>query len=158
MEEEKYLTFELSGQTFAIEISCVKEILNGCGSISPVPEFPEFSKGVINLRGDIVPIIDMRARFHQPPIEVTDKICVIVTESRGSAESDYLGFVVDTVCAVVDFDIGEISPAPSISNTSSQYIKGVYKADGKIIMIIEPEQLLTESMIEAIGDYMEGIK
>ena len=58
----------------------------------------------------------------------------------------------------MDFDIGEISPAPSISNTSSQYIKGVYKADGKIIMIIEPEQLLTESMIEAIGDYMEGIK
>lgn len=158
MEEKKYLTFELSGQTFAIEISCVKEILNGCGSISPVPEFPEYSKGVINLRGDIVPIIDMRARFHQPPIEVTDKICVIVTESRGSAKSDYLGFVVDMVCAVVDFDTGEISPAPSLSNTKSKYIKGVYKADGKIIMIIEPEQLLTESMIEAIGDYMDGIK
>lgn len=158
MEEEKYLTFELSGQTFAIEISCVKEILNGCGSISPVPEFPEYGKGVINLRGDIVPIIDMRVRFHQPPLEITDKICVIVTESKGSAKSDYLGFVVDTVCAVVDFDPREISPPPAISGTSSKYIKGIYKADGKIIMIIGPELLLTDSMIEAIGDYMDGIK
>lgn len=157
MEEEKYLTFELSGQTFAIEISCVKEILNGCGSISPVPEFPEYGKGVINLRGDIVPIIDMRVRFHQPPMEVTDKICIIVTESKGNAKSDYLGFVVDTVCAVVDFDTGEISPAPSLSGSTSKYIKGVYKAEGKIIMIIEPELLLTESMIEAIGDYMNGM-
>lgn len=158
MEEEKYLTFELSGQTFAIEISCVKEILNGCGSISPVPEFPEYGKGVINLRGDIVPIIDMRVRFHQPPMEVTDKICVIVTESKGSAKSEYLGFIVDTVCAVVDFDTSEISPAPSISGSTSNYINGVYKADGKIIMIIKPELMLTESMIEAIGDYMDGVQ
>ena len=158
MEEEKYLTFELSGQTFAIEIGCVKEILNGCGNISPVPEFPEYGKGVINLRGDIVPIIDMRVRFHQPPMEVTDKICVIVTESKGSAKSDYLGFIVDTVCAVVDFDMNEISPPPSISGSTGKYIKGVYKADGKIIMIIEPELLLTESMIEAIGEYMDGVK
>lgn len=158
MEEEKYLTFELSGQTFAIEISCVKEILNGCGSISPVPEFPEYGKGVINLRGDIVPIIDMRVRFHQPPMEVTDKICVIVTESKGSAKSEYLGFIVDTVCAVADFDTSEISPPPSISGSMSNYIKGVYKADGKIIMIIKPELMLTESMIEAIGDYMDGVQ
>ncbi|MDD6990490.1 MAG: chemotaxis protein CheW [Oscillospiraceae bacterium] len=158
MEEEKYLTFELSGQTFAIEISCVKEILNGCGSISPVPEFPEYGKGVINLRGDIVPIIDMRVRFHQPPMEVTDKICVIVTESKGSAKSEYLGFIVDTVCAVVDFDTSEISPPPSISGSTSNYINGVYKAEGKIIMIIKPELMLTESMIEAIGDYMDGVQ
>ena len=158
MEEEKYLTFALSGQTFAIEISCIKEILNGCGSISPVPEFPDYGRGVINLRGDIVPIIDMRVRFHEPPMETTDKICVIVTESKGSAKSDYLGFVVDTVYAVVDFDPEEFSPPPAISAASGKYIKGVYKADGKIIMIIEPERLLTDSMIDAIGDYMDGVK
>lgn len=157
MEEEKFLTFQLSGQTFAIEISCVKEILNGCGSISPVPEFPEYGKGVINLRGDIVPIIDMRVRFSLPPMAETDKICIIVTESKGSAKSEYLGYVVDTVCAVVDFDTSQISPPPSISGSSSQYIKGVYKGNGEIIMIISPELLLTGPMIEAIDQYMEGI-
>lgn len=156
MEEEKYLTFQLSGQTFAIEISCVKEILNGCGSISPVPEFPEYGKGVINLRGDIVPIIDMRVRFSLPPMEETDKICIIVTESKGSAKSDFLGYVVDTVCAVVDFDTSLISPPPSISGVASKYIKGVYKGNGEIIMIISPELLLTDTMIEAIDQYMEG--
>ena len=100
----------------------------------------------------------MRVRFHQPPMEVTDKICVIVTESKGSAKSEYLGFIVDTVCAVVDFDTSEISPPPSISGSTSNYINGVYKADGKIIMIIKPELMLTESMIEAIGDYMDGVQ
>lgn len=154
--EEKYLTYELSGQTFAISINCVKEILNGCGRISPVPEFPEYGKGVVNLRGDIVPIIDMRVRFHQPPLEITDKACIIVTESNGSVKSEYLGFMVDSVCAVVDFDTAEISPPPSISGSTGKYIKGVYKADGKIIMIISPEMLLTDSMIEAIGDFMDN--
>ena len=157
MEEEKFLTFQLSGQTFAIEISCVKEILNGCGSISPVPEFPEYGKGVINLRGDIVPIIDMRVRFNLPPMAETDKICIIVTESKGSAKSEYLGYVVDTVCAVVDFDTSQISPPPSISGSSSKYINGVYKGNGEIIMIISPELLLTGPMIEAIDQYMDNI-
>lgn len=155
-EDGKYLTFEIGEQIYAIGISCVKEILNGCGNISPVPEFPDYSRGVINLRGDIVPIIDMRRRFHMPEICESEKICVIVTESSGAAGTDYIGFAVDRVRAVSDFAGEDICPPPKISSPSSKYITGVYKGGGNIIMILEPSLLLTDSMIAAIGEYMDN--
>ncbi len=153
-EDGKYLTFEVADQVYAINISCVKEILNGCGNITAVPEFPDYSRGVVNLRGDIVPIIDMRRRFHLPEFMGKGKICVIVTESNGAADSEFLGFVVDRVRAVSDFLGQDISPAPKISANTSKYVTGVYKGAGEIVMILDPVLLLTDSMIEAIGDYM----
>lgn len=153
-EDGKFLTFELGDQLYAIDISYIKEILNGCGNISPVPEFPEYSRGIVNLRGDIVPIIDMRRRFNLPEFTDLRKVCIIVTESKGAAGSDYLGFAVDKVDEVNDFVGAEISPAPKISSATSKYVTGVYKADGKIIMILDPVLLLTDSMVEAIDKYM----
>lgn len=154
--DEKYLTFELGGQNYAIDICCVKEILNGCGSIVAVPEFPDYSRGIINLRGDIVPIIDLRRRFNLPELDISNgKICIVVTESKGAADSDYLGFVVDKVKTVTDFDGAYINDPPKISAGKSNYITGIYKADGSIIMILEPTALLTESMVEAIDSYMD---
>ena len=157
MQDGKYLTFELSGQSYAIEITCVKEILNGCGSISPVPEFPEYGKGVVNLRGDIVPIIDMRIRLHLPATDQKGKICIIVTESKAGTGADYIGYVVDRVNAVEDFTGADISPSPKLTSAGSNYFTGVYKADDSIIMIIDPDELLTESMKSAIGQYMDGV-
>lgn len=156
MEDGKFLTFELAEQLYAIEIGRVKEILNGCGNITPVPEFPDYGRGVINLRGDIVPIVDMRRRFHLPELDMNGKVCVIVTENVSGAGSDYLGFVVDKVQAVEDFEGKYVSDAPKIASTNSKYITGVYKAQGDITMILDPDALLTESMINAIGDYMDN--
>lgn len=158
MQDGKYLTFELMGQIYAIDIGYVKEILNGCGSISPVPEFPEYGKGVINLRGDIVPIIDMRIRFHQPAAVMNNATCIIVTESRTETGADYLGFAVDRVNAVMDFEGADITEPPSLSMTTSKYIIGVYKAVGQIIMILDPDKLLTDDMKEAIGEYMGNVE
>lgn len=155
--DEKYLTFELGGQNYAIDICCVKEILNGCGSIVAVPEFPDFSRGIINLRGDIVPIIDLRRRFNLPELDISNgKMCIVVTESNGATDSDYLGFVVDKVNTVTDFDGAYINNPPKITSGNCSYITGIYKADGSIVMIIEPTALLTESMIKAIDNYMEN--
>ncbi|MBQ7783789.1 MAG: purine-binding chemotaxis protein CheW [Oscillospiraceae bacterium] len=156
MEDGKYLTFELSGQMYAIDIRCIREILNGHGSISPVPEFPEYSLGVINLRGDIVPIIDMRKRFHKPPIEGSHKECIIVTESSNSG-ADYIGFSVDKVSSVMDFEGKDISAAPKLTSNGSKYVTGMYKADGRIIIILDTDLLLTDSMVEAIGEYMGNL-
>lgn len=156
LEDGKYMTFELMGQLYAIDINCIKEILNGCGSITPVPEFPEYGRGVMNLRGEIVPVIDIRKRFGKPPLTGVDQICIIVTESRGAAVSEHLGFVVDKVDAVSDFVGSEIVPPPKLAAASNKYITSIYKANGKIILILEPENLLTESMKSAIEVYMEG--
>lgn len=156
IQDRKFLTFELAGQIYAIEIDRIKEILNGIGKITSVPEFPSYGRGVINLRGDIVPIIDMRRRFKLSEIEITDKICVIVTECGDPAVSEFLGFVVDKVQAVENFDCSQISEPPKIASGTSKYITGVYKADGRIIMIIDPDELLTEQMKTAIGEYMEN--
>lgn len=155
-KDGKYLTFELGGQSYAIDICCIKEILNGCGSIIPVPEFPDYSRGIINLRGDIVPIVDLRRRFHLPELDMKDgKICIIVTESGGAADSDYLGFVVDKVNTVTDFVGKDINLPPKLTTTKSAYVTGVYKGNDTISMILEPKGLLTDSMVEAIDAFME---
>ncbi len=155
MNDGKYLTFELSGQSYAIQISCIKEILNGCGNISSVPEFPEYGKGVVNLRGDIVPIVDMRIRLHVPAADYKGKICIIVTESNAGTGASYIGYVVDKVKAVEDFDGSDISPSPKLAGESSKYITGVYKGKDGITMIIAPDELLTENMKAAIDRYMD---
>lgn len=149
----KYLTFELSAQVYAIYIGDVKEILPGEQTIVPVPEFPDYGRGVINLRGDIVPIIDMRRRFRLPDAPEDVKSCMIVTEGC-TAGVKYLGFSVDKVRTVTDFDEKDIGPAPKLSSTAGRFIQGVYKADGQIVMILEPLSLLTESMESAIEEFV----
>lgn len=151
----KYLTFELGSQVYALYIGDVKEILPGEQTIVPVPEFPDYGKGVINLRGDIVPIIDMRRRFKLPEAVLDAKSCMIVTEGC-IAGVKYLGFSVDKVRTVTDFDEKDIGPAPQITSVAGRFITGVYKANGQIVMILDPVSLLTESMENAIGEYMGG--
>lgn len=149
----KYLTFELGSQVYAIYIGDIKEILPGEQTIVSVPEFPEYGRGVINLRGDIVPIIDMRKRFRLPEAPDNIKSCMIVTESN-MAGVKYLGFSVDRVCTVADFEDGDITQPPQINSAARRFITGVYKAHGQIIMILDPVLLLTESMETAIEEYV----
>lgn len=152
----KYLTFELSSQVYAIYIGDVKEILSGEQTVVPVPEFPDYGKGVINLRGDIVPIIDMRRRFRLPDAPPGIKSCTIVTEGC-TGEVKYLGFSVDKVRTVTDFEEKDITPPPKITSAVGRFVKGVYKAEGKIVMILEPISLLTETMSDAIDTFVGGV-
>ncbi len=146
----KYLTFELASQVYAIYIEDIKEILPGEQTIVPVPEFPEYGRGVINLRGDIVPIIDMRKRFRLPAAPADIKNCMIITNGC-TGDVKYLGFSVDRVRTVADFEDKDITPPPKLGTAAGRYVKGVYRADGHIVMILEPLSLLTEDMEEAIG-------
>lgn len=150
----KYLCFTLSGQGYAMSIDCVKEILDSVSAISPVPEFPDCARGIINLRGDIVPIIDMRRRLHMPS---SGDGCIIVTESV-SSPLPYTGFIVDAVSFVADFDSADICAAPRLSDSAAGYLVGIYRAGGGITMIVDPAYMVTVEMKQAIEAYAAGGK
>ena len=135
----KYLAFICDNQHYAFKLDIVKEIMK----IQPftiVPEFPLYCKGIINIRGDIVPVIDVRRRFKRPEIEYTDRACIIVVNSG----EQYVGFIADAVDAVIDINNFDISPAPKITSSSVEYIEGIGKTDGKIILILDSDKLLSD--------------
>lgn len=150
-EAGRHLTFEICGQTYAINIKYVREILRNCSDVHFVPELPESIMGVINLRGEVVPVTDMRKRFRLED-SAADRT-VIVTDSMGKGGVNLLGFAVDSVKSVDDFRSEDLSPAPRISK-SKEYMTGVYRANGNITVILDPPALITEDAEEAIGEFV----
>ena len=145
----QYLTFIIDKRYYAYPIKIVKEIIE-MQDITEVPEFPEYSKGVINLRGTIIPIIDVRLRFHKPEAEYTEKTCIIVVYI-GELE---VGFIVDTVDEVLDLFDTDISAAPAItSDRHTRYIEKVGKKNKKIIMILDATKMLNDDDLKAFEEY-----
>lgn len=145
-QKEKYLTFLLQNQLYAFPISNVIEIIE-MQEITAVPEFPYYVKGIINLRGKIFPIIDVRLRFHKQEAEYTERTCIIIV-SVNDAE---IGFIVDTVDEVIDIDDSEISPPPKVSGDSaSKYVVGVAHLQEGIVLILEAAKLLNEKDIDIL--------
>lgn len=137
-QKEKYLTFHLGAETYGIEIRHVREII-GIQKITEVPEMPEFIKGVINLRGQVIPVMDVRARFHMSNREYDDRTCVVVVEVKGNT----IGLVVDTVSEVADIPDNEVSPPPRVSKAaSSRYIKGMGKSGDAVKILLDADRLL----------------
>ncbi|MCM1577562.1 MAG: chemotaxis protein CheW [Ruminococcus sp.] len=151
----QYLTFELCGHMYAVSIDKIKSILNSWGMIAPVPEFPEYGKGIINFWDTIVPIIDPRMRMNIPGHETAPTTCIIVV-GRENESDGMIGLMADTIQTIMVFEEGSICPPPQLAVNSSGYLTGVYKANNSIIMLIEPEYLLTEDMNRAIDNYMES--
>jgi purine-binding chemotaxis protein CheW len=145
--EHKYLTFLIAGQYFAFSIYDIETIIE-IQEIFPIPEFPEYAKGIINLRGLIIPVIDIRLRFHKPETEYNERTCIIIV-AIGKIQ---VGFIVDTVDEVVDIDNSNISPLPKIGGGTgdmAKYITGVGKAKGKIIMLLAANKILNEDELKA---------
>jgi len=146
-QRAKYLTFLIQNKYYAFPIRDVKEIIE-VQEITAVPEVPNYCKGIINLRGAIIPIVDVRLRFKLSEAEYTERTCIVVV----MIGDVLIGFVVDTVDEVVDIDDENISPAPAIrADGSSKYITGVGKIDGKIIMLLDANKLLKEDDIAAMA-------
>ena len=137
----KYLTFEVASQLYAISIDKVREIITGCDSITTVPGFPHFARGIIHLRGNVVPITDLRRRFRIEG-DVSGEGCIIVTECEG-AHTELVGFAADKVNAVLDFEASEIKQPPTLIR-GADYINGIIKVKGQIILILDPILLLSE--------------
>ena len=110
---QQYLTFKLAEETFALEVSKVREILDFT-TVTKVPQTPDFMRGVINLRGGVVPVIDLRLKFGMSPTEKTVNTCVIVVEVNMGSDTVILGALSDSVQEVFDLDPDQIEPAPRI--------------------------------------------
>ena len=146
-QKDKFLTFQIADEEFAIPIGHVIEIV-GIQKITEVPDMPDFVKGVINLRGKVIPVMDVRIRFHLPSVAYDDRTCVVVV----SVSDDTLGLVVDTVSEVVDIPEGNISPPPRFSSaTSGRYVSGMGKIGEAVKIIIDVAKLLREEEVAALA-------
>lgn len=140
--EEQYLTFELSGEYYAIDILRVQEI-KGWNTVTSIPNAPRYVQGVINLRGLIVPIIDLRKRFGMEEIPYTQTTVVIVMKVYSEAQDRTMGIIVDAVSDVYNFKQDSIKPAPIMHGAiSNEFIQGLVKVDGKMLIVINIDKLL----------------
>lgn len=142
MLEGRYLTFLVDDEALGVEIEYVREIIN-MQPIARMPETPAYIKGVINLRGKIIPVIDMRLKFHKQPEEYTDRTCVIVVDTGVRIA----GLIVDQVSEVLRIEQTDIVPPPKESVGSGGYIKGIGKADGQVKLLLDTEKLISKEQI-----------
>ncbi len=140
-ETVQYLTFQLSDEIFAIDVSKVREILEFI-SITKVPQTPEFMLGVINLRGSVVPVIDLRLNFGMECTEQTVNTCIIVVEVNLDGELIVLGALADSVQEVVEMEPDKIEPAPHLgTKLNTDFIKGMGKIDNDFVMILDIDKV-----------------
>jgi len=149
-EPFQYLTFTLDGENFATQISRVREVLE-YDKISPLPHTPDYMLGVINLRGSVVPVMDMRLQFGVEAKEPTVDTCIIIVEVLVDGESLVLGALVDTVQEVIDLRAEEIEPAPTLgSRINTQFIHGMAKVDDEFVIVLDMEQVFYTDELEQV--------
>jgi purine-binding chemotaxis protein CheW len=140
--EGKYLTFTLAEEEYGIGILKIKEII-GMMPITTVPQTPEFVKGVINLRGKVIPVIDLRLRFGIAEIDYTERTCIIVVEIAGQAGTVQIGIVVDSVSEVLNVKGDDIADTPTFgTKLDTEYILGMAKMEGGVKILLDINRVL----------------
>jgi len=141
--EGKYLTFSMASEEYGIGILKIKEII-GMMSITTVPQTPEFIKGVINLRGKVIPVIDLRLRFGMTANDYTERTCIIVVEIPGLSGTVMIGIVVDSVSEVMSIKGDEIEETPTFgTKLNTDYILGMAKMDGGVKILLDIDRVLS---------------
>jgi purine-binding chemotaxis protein CheW len=139
----QYLTFQLGEEIFAIDVVNVREILE-FNTVTKVPQTPEYMRGVINLRGSVVPVLDMRLKFGMSVIEKTINTCIVVVEVAMEDENVIIGALVDSVQEVFELDPDSIEPAPRIGiQLRNGFIKGMGKKDDRFVIILDIEKVFS---------------
>lgn len=157
-DEGQFLTFMLAKEMFAIEILNIKEIIE-YGQITEVPLMPEFVRGVINLRGSVVPVIDLQIRFGRQTSEVGKRTCIVIVEVKSEDDKQVIGVVVDAVSEVVGIPETDIEKAPSFgANIRQDFIQGMGKLNGRFIIILNVENVLSVEELAAIGGDMGNLE
>ena len=148
--EGKYLTFHLENEEYAIRIERIKEII-GMQPITAVPGMPAYVKGVINLRGKVIPVMDLRRRFGMQEATATDRTCIIVVEVQGADTQVMVGVVVDSVSEVMNIKAEDIAPSPDFGGRISiTYILGMAKMEGGVKILLDIDKVLAEQEIAAL--------
>ena len=149
-DHAQYLTFMLNSETFAIGILSVKEII-GYGGLTEVPLMPACIRGVINLRGAVVPVMDLSARFGRESTPVTKYTCIVIVEIEAGEEQQVIGIVVDAVNAVLEIEDSEIEPPPKFgAKIRSDFIVGMGKVNGKFVILLNVDSVLSVDEISAL--------
>lgn len=148
--EGKYLTFNLANEEYGIGIRKIKEII-GMMHVRSIPKTPPFVKGVINLRGKVIPVIDLRLRFGMPEIDYTDRTCIVVVEIQGSAGVVTTGIVVDSVSEVLNIKLDAIEDAPVFgAAVDTHYILGIAKLGDGVKLLIDIDRVLNSEEVDAL--------
>ena len=148
--EGKYLTFSMAGEEYGIGIIKIKEII-GMMSITTVPQTPEFVKGVINLRGKVIPVIDLRLRFGMEAIDYTERTCIIVVEIAGVSGVVLIGIVVDAVSEVLNIKADEIEDTPAFgTKLDMDYILGMAKMEKSVKILLEIDRVLSSEEVSVL--------
>jgi len=146
-DENQYLSFTLAGEQYGVDILKVQEI-RGQGMVTVIPNTPSFVKGVINLRGSIVPIIDLRARLNIQGESGADEVVIIMTIAR-NGRSQMVGFVVDAVSDVLNIPDEDVRPAPQLSTSESrEFLSGIAQHNGKLVLIMDTDLMFADSELE----------
>ncbi len=149
-KEGKYLTFAMADEEYGIGILKIKEII-GMMPITTVPQTPEFLKGVINLRGKVIPVTDLRLRFGMQAIDYTDRTCIIVVEIEGETGTIQVGIVVDTVSEVLNVSKDDIEDTPAFgTRLDTEYILGMAKMEGGIKILLDINKVLNADEIATL--------
>ncbi len=149
-KEGKYLTFSLADEEYGIGILKIKEII-GMMPITSVPQTPEFVKGVINLRGKVIPVVDLRLRFGMDSIDYTERTCIIVVEIEGSAGTVQIGIVVDAVSEVLNVNAEDVEETPTFgAKLNTDYILGMAKMEGGVKILLDIDKVLSSEEITTL--------
>ena len=150
-DQTQYLTFMLNGEPFAIGILCIKEIIEYNG-LTEVPMMPECIRGVINLRGAVLPVLDLAVRFGKKSGGVTKKTCIVIVEVKSGAECQDMGVVVDAVNAVLEIPRSDIEPAPAFgSKIRTDFIEGMGKVNGHFVILLNVNEVMSVEEISSMG-------
>ena len=148
----KYLTFKIGAEEYGLEILKVQEIIKMM-DITKVPRVPDFVRGVINLRGKVIPVIDLRLKFGMEAKETTDKTCVIVVQVKRDSGTIIMGIIVDEVSEVLDIAGQEIEEAPSFgSSVDTRFILGMAKSKGRVKMLLDIDKVLASDEIATLAN------
>lgn len=149
LQSTQYLTFTLADEVFAVDVARVSEILEMPG-ITKVPQVPDFMLGVINLRGKVVPVIDMRLKLGMSETEYTVNTCIVVLEVEVDAETIVLGALADSVQEVIEMEPSRIDAVPHIgTQLNTSFIKGMGKYDGRFVMILDIDKIFSGVDLDA---------
>jgi len=149
-ETRQYLTFKLGNEIFGIDVAKVREVLD-LTTITAIPRTPDFMSGVINLRGSVVPVVDLRLCFQMSKTDRTRNTCIVVVEVLLDGESTVIGALADSVEEVIDLEPDQIQPAPRIGNQiRTDFIKGMGKRESQFIMILDIDRVFSAEELSAV--------
>lgn len=149
-ENNQYLTFNLNGEVFAVGVNKVREVLD-FSEVTRIPQTPTYMRGVINLRGSVIPVIDMRSKFGMAAVAETVNTCIIIVEVVMDNETTVLGALVDSVQEVLDIEADQIEPPPRIgSRMNSDFLHGMGKQDENFVMILNIDKVFSSAELTLV--------